>query len=621
MSRSSRRRSASWVSTSRSPRRAQLLGPGRRARPAAAAQLGAQPDPAQDQTRLPGQPGEQPLLDRRQRPPWSSCSRSTPSTSRPGAPAGRAGRVARASAGRRPVGLGARRPGRREGEPVLTISHTWDHWAPVPSASTWAIRPASSSAVVRAATVCENRFRTSYGDGALPSTSRVASCWRRVRTRSNPKATTSRGQDGQTDLGRVRVADQQPRRRGRPRRRPGPRRPRAPQAQAQPPGGPSGRSATAACLALCTSTESGDTHRPLTCGNVADGWRWRWDLNPRRACTLTRFRGVLLRPLGHATAAEITGRSPRRPPERRSGSSSPDSAASTPRHDLGPVVEPPVAHDVPQRADRAGLGVVGAVDQPVDPGEHQGARAHRARLEGDHQRAAGQPPLAQRGSAAARSASTSAWPVGSPSASRTLWPRPDHLAVRRRRTTAPTGTSAGGLRQPGLGEREPHPPGVPPSSTSGQPRRQRRESRTSAKPARLGDGGQRVHRQHLVVAHLAAASPAGCRGRPAGRGRRRRCRGAGSSVLVRVADGEHLGVRRCGRARRRRRRRPAGPRRRRPARPPTRRPRARRAAAPARRPRRPRAARRSARPGRPTASTSRSWTVHCRPSRASTAVK
>jgi hypothetical protein len=37
-------------------------------------------------------------------------------------------------------------------------------------------------------------------------------------------------------------------------------------------------------------------------------WRWRWDLNPRRACTLTRFRGVLLRPLGHATADEGTCR-------------------------------------------------------------------------------------------------------------------------------------------------------------------------------------------------------------------------------------------------------------------------------------------------------------------------
>src|SRR4051794_40397852 len=37
------------------------------------------------------------------------------------------------------------------------------------------------------------------------------------------------------------------------------------------------------------------------------GWRWRRDLNPRWACTHKRFRGVLLRPLGHATAGENTG--------------------------------------------------------------------------------------------------------------------------------------------------------------------------------------------------------------------------------------------------------------------------------------------------------------------------
>ena len=37
-------------------------------------------------------------------------------------------------------------------------------------------------------------------------------------------------------------------------------------------------------------------------------WRWRWDLNPRWACTHTRFRGVLLRPLGHATAGKVPER-------------------------------------------------------------------------------------------------------------------------------------------------------------------------------------------------------------------------------------------------------------------------------------------------------------------------
>ena len=48
-------------------------------------------------------------------------------------------------------------------------------------------------------------------------------------------------------------------------------------------------------------------------------WRWRRDLNPRWACTHKRFRGVLLRPLGHATAEECTGATVvggnQRPPE------------------------------------------------------------------------------------------------------------------------------------------------------------------------------------------------------------------------------------------------------------------------------------------------------------------
>ena len=34
--------------------------------------------------------------------------------------------------------------------------------------------------------------------------------------------------------------------------------------------------------------------------------RWRWDLNPRRGCPLTRFRGVRPRPLGDSTAGELT---------------------------------------------------------------------------------------------------------------------------------------------------------------------------------------------------------------------------------------------------------------------------------------------------------------------------
>ena len=57
---------------------------------------------------------------------------------------------------------------------------------------------------------------------------------------------------------------------------------------------------------LVITNAIGGTPQPLTCEDAADARRWRWDLNPRRACPLTRFRGVLLRPLGHATAGYLT---------------------------------------------------------------------------------------------------------------------------------------------------------------------------------------------------------------------------------------------------------------------------------------------------------------------------
>src|SRR5262252_1883419 len=42
-------------------------------------------------------------------------------------------------------------------------------------------------------------------------------------------------------------------------------------------------------------------------GILAGQWRWRWDLNPRKTCAFTRFRGVRPRPLGDSTADEPTG--------------------------------------------------------------------------------------------------------------------------------------------------------------------------------------------------------------------------------------------------------------------------------------------------------------------------
>ena len=164
-----------------------------------------------------------------------------------------------------------------------------------------------------------------------------------------------------------------------------------------------------------------DDRRAHSASNVTVNrrWRWRWDLNPRRSCPLTRFRGVLLWPLGHSTADEPTDCRPR----ARSEPVTQQRAALVREHagdDLGPVVEPSVPYDVPQRAHGAGLGVVGAVDDARDPGQHRRARAHRARLQRDDEGAAVEPPPAPTTAAAARSASSSACAVGSRSASRRL---------------------------------------------------------------------------------------------------------------------------------------------------------------------------------------------------------
>jgi len=60
--------------------------------------------------------------------------------------------------------------------------------------------------------------------------------------------------------------------------------------------------------------------------------------------------------------------------------------------DLGTVVEPPVAHHIPQRADGAGLGIPRAEHQPRDARQYECPGAHRAGLEGDRERAAVQVP-------------------------------------------------------------------------------------------------------------------------------------------------------------------------------------------------------------------------------------
>jgi len=56
------------------------------------------------------------------------------------------------------------------------------------------------------------------------------------------------------------------------------------------------------------------------------------------------------------------------------------------------VIEPAVPDYVPQRPDGASLRIPGPEHHPAHPGQHERPRAHRARLHGDHQGAAGQLP-------------------------------------------------------------------------------------------------------------------------------------------------------------------------------------------------------------------------------------
>src|SRR5262245_15453347 len=63
-----------------------------------------------------------------------------------------------------------------------------------------------------------------------------------------------------------------------------------------------GRRGGAAGAAHVASAGAGPVAETFRTGEAGlPEWRWRRDLNPRRSHPLTRFRGVLLRPLGHTT--------------------------------------------------------------------------------------------------------------------------------------------------------------------------------------------------------------------------------------------------------------------------------------------------------------------------------
>lgn len=63
-------------------------------------------------------------------------------------------------------------------------------------------------------------------------------------------------------------------------------------------------------------------------------------------------------------------------------------------HDLGTVVEPPIAHDIPQRSHSSRLFVIGTVDEPRDAGSDNRTRTHGARFQCDNESALLEPPAA-----------------------------------------------------------------------------------------------------------------------------------------------------------------------------------------------------------------------------------
>ena len=179
--------------------------------------------------------------------------------------------------------------------------------------------------------------------------------------------------------------------------------------------------------------------RPAPRGAVSCSvWRWRWDLNPRWSYPHTRFRGVLLRPLGHATAGGPTGacraakkstsraarllrRAPRRRPPRCAFASGSRVRSHTEPHAPALGSHAPNTIRCTRAAHRrpAHMTHGSSVTTRVQPSSRQDPGACGRRAERDHLRVAGRVRPAPR-ARCARAPMTS--PAGST-------------------TTAPTGTS------------------------------------------------------------------------------------------------------------------------------------------------------------------------------------
>ena len=155
-----------------------------------------------------------------------------------------------------------------------------------------------------------------------------------------------------------------------------------------------------------------------------------------QACSLSHSDTSPRRDLRHLQRAPP----PRRSPAKNSRSSAAASSSRDPGGDLEPMVQPRVPHQIAQRAAEPGLGVRGAVDQPLDPARNQRPGAHRAGLERHVERRADQPPTAAARALPRRSPASRRAPAG-PDPARAGCGRAPSNSPSAETTTAPTGTS------------------------------------------------------------------------------------------------------------------------------------------------------------------------------------
>src|SRR5262249_23607536 len=118
-----------------------------------------------------------------------------------------------------------------------------------------------------------------------------------------------------------------------------------------------------------------------------------------RGLPYTRFPGVLLRPLGHLSRTlartELSKTFFRRLPQAAEEAAQQVRAfyLENPAPHLDLVVEPRILDQIPQRAAKSRLGILGAEHQRLDPAVDQGAGTHGARLERDVHRTTSQAPV------------------------------------------------------------------------------------------------------------------------------------------------------------------------------------------------------------------------------------